>query len=488
MNPAPTRRDETRGPRRSRAESPIRRRKRDVTLILFDLLNHRFSGKEWPAAMKPFTALLSIAALMCGVGCRRQEAGEKTSPPVEGAVLVRWHSVGTTSLADNTNAAKLKELWNLPETRRLAEQTFQRLAHASRALYADRITSAQDERGGALLRPMLEDLLRYESFLHVRGPADRTAEWTLLVQLPADRLNVWRASLRELAQLWSLGAPATNAIEGFAAWEIKRTDAPTLVRCVEAGTWLVLGFGPSNLTGVGEAVLRIKADGRPVSVASNYWLQTELDLPRLRAAFDLPASLTWPRANLTVIGEGENLRSHMRLTFPEPMTGSVDPWQVPTNLIKEPLVSFTAARGISPWLKSCELLRKLEIPEPNELFLWAQGRMPIERDLPFQTFVTFPLKDAAGKLERAGALAQSVFSTNWQSRGLAQVSWETNSHKLLWRGLPFITPFLAPAKFKGAEFAAGGLFPSSPSSNPPPAELLSQLSDRSKLVYYDWEI
>ena len=439
--------------------------------------------------MKPFTALLSMAALMCGIGCRRQEAGEKTSPPVEGDLLASYHFVGTAALANQPNGARLREIWRMPETRRLAEQTLQKLAHAPRTLFGERVSAVQDERGAALLRPMLDDLLRGESYLQVRGPANRTAEWTLLVQLPADRLKLWRASLTELMQLWMLGAPATNAVEGFAGWEVKRSDAPALVRCLEAGPWLVLGIGQNNLPAVAEAARRIKAGGRPVSPASNYWLQTELNLPRLGPALELPSAVDWPHARLTVIGQGENLRSNMRLGFSEPLTGSLDPWQVPTNLINEPLVSFTAARGISPWLKNCAALQKLELtPEPNELYLWAQGRQPIDRDLPYQTFVTFPLKDAAGKLERAGALAPSVFSTNWQSRGLAQVGWETNSHQLLWRGLPFITPFLAPAKFKGAEFVAGGLFVPSPSTNPVPAELLSQMGQQAKLVYYDWEI
>jgi hypothetical protein len=460
-----------------------------VIFLLFDLLNRRFSGKEWPAAMKQLSVLPIVAALACAVGCQRKETGGKNDPPTSGDILARCHFVGTLALAENMNAAKLKAVWSLPESRRLAEQTFQRLTHAPRTLGGERITPAQDEQGAALLRPMLDDLLRYESFLQVRGPADRTAEWTLLVQLPAERLSVWRASLTSLMTLWTAGTPATNTMEGFAGWEVKRSDSPSVVRCVEAGQWLVLGIGQNNLSAVGEAARRIKAGGRPIAIASNYWLQTELDLPRLRAVFGLPASLTWPHANLTVVGQGESVHSNMRLVFPEPVTGSVDPWQVPTNLIREPLVSFTAVRGISPLLNKCESLQKLElVPGPNEVYLWAQGRKPINRDLPFQTFLAFPLKDASAKLKKAGEQASLLFDTNWRDQGLAQIAWNTNSQQILWKGLPFITPFLAPAKFRDAEFAAGGLFPSSPSSNPPPAELLSQLNVQPRLVYYDWEI
>src|SRR5205823_5131716 len=158
--------------------------------------------------------------------------GENTSPAAAGDVLVRSHFVGTASLAGDTNGAAFKQIWALPETSRFAEQTLQKLAHSPRVFYGDQITPAQDERGAALLRPLLDDLLRHESFLQVRGPADKTAEWTLLVRLPADRLKVWRASLAELIQLWKVGPAATNAVEGFTGWQVKRPDEPALVRCV----------------------------------------------------------------------------------------------------------------------------------------------------------------------------------------------------------------------------------------------------------------
>jgi hypothetical protein len=80
-----------------------------------------------------------------------------------------------------------------------------------------------------------------------------------------------------------------------------------------------------------------------------------------------------------------------------------------------------------------------------------------------------------------------LLSTNWRSRGLAQIDWQSNTHQLLWR-LPYAAPFLKPAAFKGRDLVVGGLFPPSPTTNPLPPELLTQLGSQPKLVYYDWEI
>ena len=432
--------------------------------------------------MRLLTVVLIASGLAGNVGCRKQESGETTGPAARDEVLVRYHFVGTTSLTDNTNASRFRELWNLPETRRLVEQTLQKLAHAPRTLYGDSVTPAQDERGAALLRPMLDDLPRHESFVQVRGSADKTAEWTLLVKLPADRLKLWRANLRELMQVWQLGKAATNMVEGFAAWEVERTDAPALVRCVEAGPWLALGVGQRAMTAVHEALRRIKSGGRPIAVASNYWLEAELNLPRLGAVLDFPPTIQWPRAKCTVTGSGENLRSKARLIFPANVTGPLEPWQIPTNIINDPLISFTAVRGVSPWLKECAMLRQLGLnPAPNELFFWAQGQ------LTFQSYLAFPLKQAASQLERAANRAPSLLGTNWHDRGMGHIGWRTNTHEMVWT-LPYINPFLKPTDYQGTEFVFGGLFPPSPLTNPPPGELLSELATEPKLVYYDWEI
>ncbi|HKS37114.1 MAG TPA: hypothetical protein VJW76_07995, partial [Verrucomicrobiae bacterium] len=398
-------------------------------------------------------------------------------------VLARYHFPGAAQLAKNPAAAKLKEIWGLPESRRLVEQTLQKLSHAPKTLYGGQVTPAQDERGAAILRPLLDDLLNHESFLQVRGTADRTAEWTLLVHLPSDRRNAWTAGLSELLLLWNLGAPTTNAVEGFDGWELKRKDAPNVIRYVLAGDWLALGVGHNALPAFEEAVRRVKAGGRPIANASTYWLEAELNLPHLVETLSLSPAFKWPQTKLSVVGTGENLRSNARMVFPAPVTGRLDPWRVPTNLINEPLISFTAARGIAPLLSDLKTLQELGFnPAPNELYAWAQSAVA------FQSFVAFPFAGGADHLPRVADRAPSLLGTNWQQRGLTQIEWQATNTQVFWKALPFITPYLRPARFGGADFVVGGLFPAVPVTNPPPGDLLVQFLGRKDLVYYNWEI
>jgi hypothetical protein len=431
--------------------------------------------------MRRIIVMLLASGFVFGAGCRKKEKAE--AEPVSAEVLARYHFLGAAQLERNPAAAKLKELWNLPESRRLAEQTLQKLAHAPKTFYGDQITPTQDERGAAILRPLLGDLFDHESFLQVRGPAARTAEWTLLAHLPPDRLKAWSAGLSELTPLWNLGRPATIAVEGFAGWEIKGSKMPTLIRCAQAGEWLVLGVGQNALPAWEESLRRIKSGGRPIANASTYWLEAEANLPRLVETLSLWPAFKWPQIRLSIMGTGETLRSTARMVFPEPVTGPLNPWRVPTNLIGEPLISFTAARGIAPLLSNSKSLQELGLkPVPNELYMWAQSAVT------FQTFLAFPVSGATEKLQHIGDRAPSLLGTNWQQRGTAQIEWQATNKQVFWKGLPFITPYLRPAEFAGTDFILGGLFPPVPRNHPPPHDLLAQFLERKDLVYYDWEI
>ncbi len=431
--------------------------------------------------MKTWIATLVGVGLVLQSGCRKNENRDGKSDASD--LLVRCHFVGSGQLAGDTNAAKLKEIWNLPETRRLAGRTLGKLSHAPKTLFAEAVDAAQDERGAALLRPLLDDVLRQESFIQVRGATDRPTEWTLLVRHPGDRSGGWRTAIGELLQVWKLGNAVTNTVGGMSCLEVKRSGTPGLIRWAESGDWFALGIGQEAVPTFDEALRRIKSGGRPIAAASGYWLEAELNLPRLARWVGFSPSFKWPVAQLSVIGHGENLRSTGRMTFADAATGPLNPWQIPTNLIHDPLISFTAARGIEPLFRSGELFNELGVePVPNELFVWAQSQVV------FQTFWAWPDSSATNNLQRIAERAPSLLGTNWQQKGLAQIGWIQTNQMVFWKALPIVTPYLRARPDGGRDYVVGGLFAAMPGTNPPPDELLSQVTSRTNMVYYDWEI
>jgi len=429
--------------------------------------------------MKPWIGLLVAVGLTLQTGCRPKENPTSGGDGLE--LLARWHFVGTGTVS--TNSGKLAEIWKKPETRQLAEQTLQKLSHVPRTLFPGAVDAAQDERGAALLLPLIGELVRTESFALIRSKGDQPAEWTALVNLPGGRAREWKAAITELVQLWKLGSVATNTVEGVPCLEVRRSGDPGLVRWAEAGDWFVLGVGRENTATANEAMRRLKSGSRPVPAAGDYWLDGELNLPRLARLLEFAPELKWPSARFSIKGQGENLRSTGRLQFEGPSTGPLTPWRIPANFIKDPLISFTAARGVEPVLRSTGIFGKLGIdPVPNEFFVWAQSSVA------FQTFWTWPGTDASEVVERVAERAPAALGTNWQERGLAQISFQQTNQMAFWRGLPIVTPYLGTRRDGAQEYVFGGLFAAMPSTNPVPAELLAQVTGRTNLVYYNWEI
>ena len=111
------------------------------------------------------------------------------------------------------------------------------------------------------------------------------------------------------------------------------------------------------------------------------------------------------------------------------------------------------------------------------------------RDHVLMTFFSAPVQDATNRVARISEQVMgkngSLFATN------DSFSFEKSSdaNGLAWTGNPFLEPHLQSVKTPEGEFAFVGLFPNRPSSRLPlPPDLLKEITGRTNLVYYDWEL
>jgi hypothetical protein len=425
---------------------------------------------------------LSTCAALFGLWSCRQD-----SPPARvngraSEVLARYHFVGRSAVAKDEHGTQFKKVTILPESAALLEQTLERLAKSPAILFSNVLSADRLEQASTLIRPLLDDLVEQESFLEIHPPRDDSPEWLLGVALPAGRAALWHTHLERIVDLWELG-PGGSPGDTPAASGPRHGGLPEHLRWSEIGGWFIIGAGAEPLPFFDEAVAAVRENGRPTAALSDAWFTLETDLGRIAPALGLSTRMIWPRAALRLSARGENLRTTMNLSFPEPVTGPIEAWHVPTNVACEPLVSFTAARGIAPILERSETLRALEFnPAPNELYLWAQEHVV------FQTFCAFPTDNPTNRVERIAALAPKLLGESWQKQGLAQIEWQSANHQAIWKGLLMVTPHLRPARDAGTNFIVGGLFPQLRTTNPPPADLLAQFVSRPDVIYYDWEI
>jgi hypothetical protein len=398
-------------------------------------------------------------------------------------LLAGYQFVGTNRWADATNGTILREIVDLPQSGELGRYLVERLAQTPRTLFPADLKDTQVAAGIPLLQPLLEDLLRHESFLEVRRAAGGEPVWLFGIALPPDRGSLWHQNLTELQTLWGFGTSATAEKEGVSVTTVRHAANGTVLRWVRHGGWLLLELGADPSKRWDEALAAVRQSRRPCPELSGGWLSAELDLPHLASVLGLSKRLVWPRIALTASGREQDVRLVGRLVFPEPVTGPLEPWQVPTNLIREPLIGFSAWRGVRPWLERWEFLSRLGItPAPNEVYCWAQSvNVP-------QSLVAFPANDATNRVRAMLEPGLELIPSNWRERGLGQLEWREQDNQLVWKSLPLLFPHVRPFEDAGRGYIMGGTFPALLTTNAPPRGLLDQLKSKPDLVYYHWEM
>ena len=430
--------------------------------------------------------MLILAVLASGLGLERVGAADTGAPVgIGSSLLARVHFVGTRQIAADTNADELKELGAMPETAALQEATLRKLAVAPYALFKGHTASTNVNAGS--IRPLLEDLLHVESYVEVQDSTNAVPELMLAAHVGTARLGIWQTSLEEALTTWTGIKPVTIQAEGFEGWEIRKHHDPKLIRFFRAGDWVVFGFGQDELKLQTAWLQRMKERNRPVDAAKDYWLDAWVDWPGLARHQLAPDGLKLPVMRLAVQGRKEGtekgyVRPQLTMRFAEPLGLQLEPWLVPTNNIKNPLISFSAVRGLTAWLNEQPLVKQINAaPLPGQLFLWATDQIP------YPSTVAMPMRNGTNYLERIQSALVAYLNGKLAGKMFKPEAAWTNEQVVI-TGLPFFGPYLRAQREAQGDYLMGGLMPDVATRKPAPAELFSEIRTRTNLVYYHWEL
>ncbi|HZQ48028.1 MAG TPA: hypothetical protein VFC07_13505 [Verrucomicrobiae bacterium] len=403
-------------------------------------------------------------------------------PNGAGDLVARIHFSGSTQVAGDPNAAALKEIMALPATAPMMEETMQKLATTPYRLFQKRLASRTNDYAG-VIRPILDDLLHFESYAEMRGPTNHVPELLLAVRLDQGRAEYWRTNLATILTAWT-GIPVTKIqAEGFQGWDLKKHHNPNRIRFIRAGDWALFGWGQDDLLLQPGMLQRIKSKGRPAPPLKDIWLDAWVDWPAITPYHPLPLPFKMPKMQLTLEGKKDFIRPKITMQFPQPLGMSLDPWRIPTNTIRNNLVSFTAARGIGPWLDQLPSVRSSKInPLPNEWFTWAVSKNP------FEMCLAAPVTGGTNLLKRIGPGVVSLINSNFASHRINGQAVLTPNGEIAVKNFLFFRPYLRVVSEPSGEFLMGGMFPSQPRKEPLPPGLVQEIMNKPKLVYYDWEI
>ncbi|MBN2506749.1 MAG: hypothetical protein JXQ71_08650 [Verrucomicrobia bacterium] len=427
--------------------------------------------------MKPLVSLGRCAAAVLAASTAAPHAAESHAPP-----LAWYHAAGATRIAADANSATLRKLAALPEWRVLRDQVWTKLQQAPfAALRRDLPKDAQQLPD--LWRPLIGDVFGAESVGAVRHTGGRH-EVALAVRLPEAKAALWNSNIAAIARAWKLPKPAPLSVPNASGWETRAPAGAVGVQLARVRQWTVIGLGQAPLTLAPAWVEVIARSGQPAPPLEDSWLEVRLDLPRLGRAFPGLAALGLAPAEVRVVPKDGVLRTTARLRFPGKLAWTHEPWNIPTNLVTEPLISFMVAQGIAPWLKRLPGFSELGLETvPNQVALWGQVNPHV------QSIATWPVPDATNAMERLHRTLPGWMQRHCQVAPGAFL-WVSNAHTIVCRAVPFVFPSLSPLTDEDQQYLLSCFFPPVAITNPPPPELYAQFlgPGTTNLFYYHWEL
>jgi hypothetical protein len=455
-----------------------------------------------------------FAAIVSLVGCRPGQSNENAAPvsspdyrPLQASARptvaqVQW--LGAKRISNEPGAAQLKAIWNLPESRKLEQQTLDKLSLAPWRW----LRRSPDTNAALWLRPLLDDLLADESCLEIRQPANQPAEIVFAIQLDDQRAALWQTNLARVLESLTNIRP-DPAPGGHYGWSLKKHHDPNFLELTRVGKWTVFGAAQDHNGLLGDLVDRLRQGHSPLLTGTaNDWLEADLDPARLAAVFSLSAAggevpslagagegarraveghgdehkFVPNHLHLTVTGDGTNILTQATADFAGPLALDVKPWNLPSRLIGEPLSSFTLIRGFKPWLESSPAWNNAHFgPPPDQACCWAlQG-------LAMQSYFAAPLPEASNEVDRLADWVLQNQGRWFPTNDLARFEKSQTFNGLQWGGVPYVWPFLRSITVSNQDFVFGGGIPDAgadPALLSSPPEVLS----RTNLLYRNWEI
>jgi hypothetical protein len=397
----------------------------------------------------------------------------------------------------------------------------------------------------ALLRPLLGDLVQEESYLEIRSGTNQFGELALAIRLEDPRARLWQTNLAAAFESLT-GTRPTPVTNGWTAQvqspKTKVSGQSSVVggqssvfssqssvvvgqwsvALTRSGDWTILGAlvspvtnQPSPVTNllVADFAVRIRrnqtpelgagprlavdpvtrsAQSAPSEPGRGVWLETAVNLERVadfwrfsgpRSSTTNTQSVGWPTVLLSVTGDGEEVLTGSLLTFPRALPLELEAWTMPTNLVSEPLASFTAIRGLGPWVSSLKAWRELGAGDlPNQLYLWSRSVNA------YGMYWVAPLANASRRVEQVTQRLLQRANPWITNNTYGRIEPATGSNGVVWAGVSYMQPFLRTASAAEGSLVIGGLIPYVPTNQPLPAKSFAPVLTRTNLIYYDWEL
>ena len=401
--------------------------------------------------MKLSKILLCLAFALVAVGCTKEATGVQRPPIVFRHQFVGAQAVG--SLAKAPKAVELLSSTNAVAFRKLVSERFAKWLAAG--------VGKSDAAAVDGLSDLVNELVSADAAFELRQGA-----------------GSWEATLA--IKTAATGRPGLEGKFKTVAASLGRT-----ISLESAGDWLIAGVGSKGLVPLSETKSAIASSGRPWKLDAGTLVSLEADLPKLSAFFGWPDSPVRSGAiTLTISPQGENLKTTAQVAFPETIAVGQGVWNAPTNLLRDPLVNFTAIRSLGAFLQPGSMFDSVIGRQMNQsqTYLWTLSQVP------FQYYFAMASASPKAEMDRLGVAIPQAWNPILKAYNSGEFGWNSNRTQLQMKGGALLAPFVLATNDATGGWITGGFFPFVPNRQPAPKELMDEFQNRKDLVYYDWEI
>lgn len=389
-------------------------------------------------------------------------------------VAIQYHFAGTASFTGNSNFAFAQQLCNLPSSFEFRRLTLDRLA----GVFARNLQIKSNAGAAASLRPLLDDLLTVESVASFGGTGKDRLDFVLAAHLDAGRAQAWQKTF--MAALGGAGEPfQTEGVSGT-RWNRAGGDSLWLL---QSRDWTVAGRGQDLPSVIADYLQQIQKNGRPCPPLKGAWVRAEVDWPHLATWAPLASSFKLARTAFQVTtASGGKFRVTGKISYAEALPWSGAPWRFPKDLVHEPLMSFTAARDLTPFFKpDAAVARIFASAFDNQFCCWSM------REFAFQTYAAWPVADSHSALNKLRqTFLPDLNSLLTQPKG-PKIAWSPSAGEIIWPKSGLMAPAISATRQKEGDYLVAKFFPLADSKKAAPAALWKQFEGNDDLVYYDWE-
>jgi hypothetical protein len=383
-----------------------------------------------------------------------------------------FHCAGSAQLAGNTNLTALHNLLGLKQTPDFEAAALRKIA----ASMADGLGLGTNAATISLLAPLLGDVAKSESLGSFNGNGEGSMSFIVAVRVEAGRTAIWQENLGKA--LGAGGEAFTNGEFSGRRWSTRGSNSLWMIAAKE---WLLVGRGNDFSNAQAGYLDQIKKNGRPVPSLKGNWFEADAKSDRVGGWLRLlkPAQL---RIDITT--NGSDLQINARALETGPTAWKPGPWQIPKELLRGQIISFTAARDPGAFLNPGHSLTHLAFnPLTNQFYCWALGQMPL------LNYMAWPVAgNASNALETIGTQAPAALNPELERFNGMELVWHPDRHKLALQNVRLFTPVLEPVRAGEGQFLLLSSFPWVSNDIPAPDALMAQVEGRPDLVYYDWEL